>query len=146
MIYQSTTDEPNFDVFSRLLNFHKKTLFIIDTVEDKKFGIYLDEMIFFENIEFVSKENKMFLFSFQNKQMYKYIGKGPGLKINKENILEIGNEEIVIYNNLYNNKEYINFPVKGFKGLNENENIFTEGNGEFDIKKIEVFTFARHKY
>jgi hypothetical protein len=143
LIYQSTTDEPNFDVFSHLLNFHKKTLFIIDTVEDKKFGIYLDEMIFFENIEFVSKENKMFLFSFQTKQMYKYIGKGPGLKINKENILEIGNEEIIIYNNFYNNGGYINFPLKGFKGLNEN--IFTEGNGKFDLKKIEVFTFARYK-
>ena len=146
LIYQSTADGPDFDTFSHILNFQKKTLFIIDTLEDKKFGIYLDEMIIFENKEFVSKENKMFIFSFQSKQMYQYIGKGPGLKINKKNILEIGNEEIIIYNNFYNNGGYINFPLKGFKGLNENENIFTEGNGKFDLKKIEVFTFVRYKY
>ena len=146
LIYQSTSDGPDFDTFVHILNFHRKTLFIIDTVENKKFGIYLDEMIFFENIEFISKENQMFIFSFQTKKMYKYIGKGPGLKINKKNILEIGNEEIVIYNNFYNNGGYINFPLKGFEGLNENENIFTEGKGEFDLKKIEVFTFARHKF
>ena len=141
LIYQSTSDGPDFDTFKNILNFQKKTLFIIDTVENKKFGIYLDEMIFFENIEFISKENKMFIFSFQTKKMYKYIGKGPGLKINKKIILEIGNEEIIIYNNFYNNGGYINFPLKGFKGLNEN--IFTEGKGEFDLKKIEVFSFAR---
>ena len=146
MIYQSNSDGPDFDTFAHILNFQKKTLFIIDTVGDKKFGIYLDEMIFFENKEYFSKENKMFLFSFQSKQMYNYIGKGPGLKINKKNILEIGNEEIIIYNYFYNNGGYINFPLKSFEGLNENKNFFTEENGEFDIKKIEVFTFSRHKY
>ena len=146
LIYQSSSDGPDFDSFAHILNFHKNTLFIIDTVGDKKFGIYLDEMIFFETKEFVSKENNMFIFSFQSKKMYKYVGKGPGLKINKKNILEIGNEEIIIYSYFYNNGGLINFPLESFEGLNENENIFTEGNGEFEIKKIEVFTFVRHKY
>ena len=142
MIYQSSSDDINFIEIQNILNYHRNTLFIIETLENKKFGIFVDEAIIFnkEN-EFISKDNSMFIFSFQSKTMHKYIGNEPSLKINEKYFFEIGNKEIIINNYFYNNGGYINYPLKYFENLPENNNIFTEKNGKFDIKNIEIFSF-----
>lgn len=142
IIYSSITFDINYNDFTDILNYHRNALFIIHSVKDQKFGIYVDEpMIFNEDNEFISNENRLFIFSFQSKSMHKYIGKGPALKINRNKILEIGNEEIIIYGKFYNNGGYINYTLESFENLNKNENFFAQKNGKFDIKYIEIFAF-----
>ena len=147
LIYQASS---SFDIpykdFINILNYHRNSLFIIHTIDDKRFGIYVDEPIIFnKNKEFISYENRMFIFSFQSKSMHKYIGNGPSMKISQNKLIEIGDEEIIIYDNFYNNGGYINYPLKSFEDLNENDNIFTQNNGKFDIKNIEIFSFYLDK-
>jgi hypothetical protein len=140
MTYQSTFEYERFFDYKDVLRYQKYSLIIINTEDDKRFGIYIDEPIIFdEKNEFVSKENRFFIFSFQSKTMHKYIGKGSGLKMNNINIIEIGDDDIVIYENFYNNGGYINYPLKDFENLDYKENIFTGKNGKFDIKNIEIF-------
>lgn len=142
LIFQSVSFSKNFETFTDILNYHRNALFIIETTKNRKFGIYVDELILFhKEREYVSSENKLFLFSFQSKSMHKYIGKGPALKINKEKWIEIGDEEIVIFDDFMKDGGHINYPLKSFEGLNEYDNIFTQNDGKFDIKNIEIFSF-----
>ena len=142
LIYQSTSDNVNFFNFVDILNYHRNSLFIIHTVENKKFGIYVDEPIIFDDKkEFISRENRLFVFSFQSKTMHKYIGNGNSLKMNKNKLIEVGDNNIYIFENFYNNGGYINYPIKDFEDLNEKEDIFTGSIGKFEIKNIEIFAF-----
>lgn len=142
LIYQSTSYNSNYKDLKDILNYHRNSLFIIHTVRGKKFGIYVDEPIIFNSDkEFISNENKLFIFSFESKSAHKYIGIGPALKINKKKFIEIGDEEIIIFDNFYNNGGFIDYPMKSFENLNEYDNIFTSENGKFDIKYIEIFAF-----
>ena len=142
MIYQSASFNSNYNHLKDILNYHRNSLFIVHTVRGKKFGIYVDEPIIFNSEkEFVSTENKLFIFSFKAKSMHKYIGKGPALKISKKKLIEIGDSEIIIYENFYNNGGFIDYPLKNFENINEYDNIFTSENGNFDIKYIEIFAF-----
>lgn len=152
LIYQSTVDPTNFNDIKNMITYERSFLFIIEVLDNKKFGIYVDEAIFFyDRKEYISKENKLFIFSYQSKSMYKYIGEGPALKMNKDKLIDVGNGEIIIYDYFFNNGGYINYPLKNFEGLknNENGNVFTGKNGSFDIKKIEIFTIVydeKHYY
>ena len=142
MIYQSASFNSNYNDLKDILNYHRNSLFIVHTVRGKKFGIYVDEPIIFNSEkEFVSTENKLFIISFEAKSMHKYIGKGPALRISKKKIIEIGDNEIIIYENFYNNGGFIDYPLKNFENINEYDNIFTSENGNFDIKYIEIFAF-----
>ena len=147
LIYQAPSlFDMDFHDFIYILNYLRNSLFIIHTINNKRFGIYVDEPILFNTRkEFISYENRMFIFSFQSKSMHKYIGKGPSLKISPNKFIEIGDEEILIYDNSCKNGGYINYPLKSFEDLNENDNIFTENNGKFDIKIIEIFSFYLDK-
>ena len=141
LIYQSITFNIKYDEFTDILNYHNHLLFIIHSLKDHKFGIYIDEPIQFnEDKEFISSANNLFIFSFQSKTMHEYTGKGPALKITKKKIIEIGNEEIIIYGNFYNNGGYIKDTLESFGNL-VNNNIFAYKNGNFDIKYIEIFSF-----
>ena len=142
LIYQTNLQITNFLEIKDILNYHRISLFIVETAGNCKFGIFIDELIFFnDKTDFVSTENRLFIFSFQSKSMHKYIGKGPAFKINENKILELGDEEIVIYENYIKNGGYINYPMKSFENLNENDNIFTRNNGKFEIKNMEIFAF-----
>ena len=143
LIYQSSTFDPSYLEKVDILNEQKISLFIIQTLDDKKFGILVDEPILFnEENEFISTKNRIFIFSFQTKSMHKYIGEGPALKINKNEFIQLGDEEIVIYGFFYNKGGYINYPLKSFDNLNGKHNIFTSKNGKFDIKNIEIFSVS----
>ena len=63
------------------------------------------------------------------------------MKINKKKFIEVGDGEIIIFDNFYNNGGFIDYPMKSFENLNEYDNIFTSENGTFDIKYIEIFAF-----
>ena len=143
LIYQSSTFDPSYLERVDILNEQIISLFIIQTLDDQKFGIFVDEPILFnDENEFISTTKRIFIFSFQTKSMHKYIGEGPALKINKNEFIELGDEEIIIYGFFYNKGGYINYPLKSFDNLNGKYNIFTSKNGKFDIKNIEIFSVS----
>jgi uncharacterized membrane protein YvbJ len=78
--------------------------------------------------------------------MFKCVGKKNKLEIKKDDdgILIFGDGDIIIKNNyLTVDKKcgVINYPFKSFDVSTINSNIFTEENGEFNIRGIEIFSF-----
>jgi hypothetical protein len=147
MIYQSSSDYFKYVDLVELLNHRRNCLIIVNTLEDEKFGIYLHDKIEFDNHnKFVSEGKHMFLFSFKHKKMIKYIGKNSGIKIDdkSENIITIGNDEIIIYNYFYNFGGAINYPLDSFEKIEGLENNFIQLNGNFDIKNIEIFEITKN--
>ena len=142
MIYQSVSDYFSYVDLVNLLNYRENALLIINTLEDEKFGIFLDEKILFDkNNQFISEGKNIILFSFRNKNMIKYIGDNSGIKINdkSEAIFIVGNDEIIIYNYFYNFGGTINYPLNSFEKIIVKESDFININGNFDIKNIEIF-------
>ena len=142
MLYQSSYDYFNYVDLVNLLNFRKNVLLIVNTLEDEKFGIFLDEYILFDKYgKLVSEGKKMFLFSFKHKKILKYIGKDSGIKIDdkSEIILAVGKNEIIIHNYFYSFGGCINYPLNSFEQIKGLENNFININGNFDIKNIEIF-------
>ena len=142
MLYQSSSDYFNYVDLVNLLNFRKNVLLIVNTLEDEKFGIFLDEYILFDKYgKLVSEGKKMFLFSFKHEKILKYIGKDSGIKIDdkSEIILAVGKNEIIIHNYFYSFGGCINYPLNSFEQIKGLENNFININGNFDIKNIEIF-------
>ena len=145
MIYQSVSDYFSYVDLVNLLNYRENALLIINTLEDEKFGIFLDEKILFDkNNQFISEGKNIILFSFRNKNMIKYIGDNSGIKINdkSEAIFIVGNDEIIIYNYSYNFGGTINYPLNSFEKTIVKESDFININGNFDIKNIEIFEIS----
>ena len=145
MIYQSVSDYFSYVDLVNLLNYRENALLIINTLEDEKFGIFLDEKILFDkNNQFISEGKNIILFSFRNKNMIKYIGDNSGIKINdkSEAIFIVGNDEIIIYNYFYNFGGTINYPLNSFEKIIVKESDFININGNFDIKNIEIFEIS----
>ena len=83
-IPKSASDYFSYVDLVNLLNYRENALLIINTLEDEKFGIFLDEKILFDkNNQFISEGKNIILFSFRNKNMIKYIGDNSGIKIKK---------------------------------------------------------------
>ena len=142
MIYQSASDYFSYVDLVKLLNYRKNALIIVNSLEDEKFGIFLDEKILFDKeSKLISQGKKCFLFSFNSKKKVNFIGEKNGIKINDttESIFIIGNEEIVIYNYFYNFGGRINYPLNSFEKLEEGKNDFINIKGMFDIKNFEIF-------
>lgn len=142
MIYQSASDYFSYVDLVKLLNYRKNALIIVNSLEDEKFGIFLDEKIMFDKeSKLISQGKKCFLFSFNSKKKVNFIGEKNGIKINDttESIFIIGNEEIVIYNYFYNFGGRINYPLNSFEKLEERKNDFINIKGMFDIKNLEIF-------
>ena len=142
MIYQSASDYFSYVDLVKLLNYRKNALIIVNSLEDEKFGIFLDEKIIFDKeSKLISQGKKCFLFSFNSKKKVNFIGEKNGIKINDttESIFIIGNEEIVIYNYFYNFGGRINYPLNSFEKLEEGKNDFINIKGMFDIKNLEIF-------
>ena len=142
MIYQSASDYFSYVDLVKLLNYRKNALIIVNSLEDEKFGIFLDEKIMFDKeSKLISQGKKCFLFSFNSKKKINFIGEKNGIKINDttESIFIIGNEEIVIYNYFYNFGGRINYPLNSFEKLEEGKNDFINIKGMFDIKNLEIF-------
>ena len=142
MIYQSASDYFSYVDLVKLLNYRKNALIIVNSLEDEKFGIFLDEKIMFDKeSKLISQGKKCFLFSFNSKKKVNFIGEKNGIKINDttESIFIIGNEEIVIYNYFYNFGGRINYPLNSFEKVEEGKNDFINIKGMFDIKNLEIF-------
>ena len=58
-------------------------------------------------------------------------------------MINIGDDDIIIYQDYFQNGGEINFPLKSFDLSTTNNNVFTGQNEKFDIQNIEAFFFAQ---
>lgn len=121
------------------------TYIIIEGEKNMKFGFYIEEPIVLNRKGFQYKGNKCFLFSFQHNGIFKCIGDKNKLSIkNDENLIVIGDDDIIIKENFFTYEEkkgIINFPFKAIDVSTINENVFTPTNEKFHIMSMEIFSF-----
>ena len=114
-----------------------------------EFGVFIDDLITPDQYkEYQADINKIFVYSFETKKKYNYIGDGKNsLKMNvKDKMFVIGDDELVIYNDYYINGGEINFPMKSFDFSTVNSNVLTGQNGKFHIKNVEAFCFSQFQF
>ena len=65
------------------------------------------------------------------------------MKNDNEGMIVIGDGDIIIKKNYYSNEEsgVINYPFKSFDISTINNNIFTDKNGAFPVRGVEIFSF-----
>ena len=140
LLYQGINDSDDTDVILSLINYFPNILMIIGARNGNKFGFFFQETISLNSKKsFDSYSKKCFIFSFITKKMYNCIGKGKKIEINKNNLFNIGDGDIVINYNFRTNGGIINFPFKSFEIPKNDENAFIGMNGEFQILDIELY-------
>ena len=144
--YHGIFDGDSFSTLKDLIGFSYHLFFCIEDITHKTFGFYIEDIILFDKKnKYIDKENNCFLMSFQKDGIFKCIGKKNKLELknNDEGILIIGDGDIIVKNNYLQEKKLgvINYPFKSFDISTINQNIFTEVNGEFQIRGIEIFSF-----
>jgi hypothetical protein len=142
-IYQGITDSDDFYTFLSRISFFDDIVILIRTELGKKFGIYHKDSLKPTNDknEYISNCKDVFLFTFDNDGIYKFIGKKASIQFNKDKMISLGKDELVIYNDFFTKGGYINFPLQSFDFSNVNSNILTGENGNFNIRNIEVYSF-----
>ena len=147
LLFQGLMDN-NDDFIDKVAYFANVAIFI-ETYEDKKFGIFTSDIIIIDkNKEYISNTKQIFLYSFETKKKYDYIGKEKGgLKFNiNDKMIIVGDDEIIIDKDFYSNGGIFNFPLKSFDVSTINRNVFTGENGKFSVKNIEVYCFSQYQY
>ena len=139
-------DYHDYKTFMERIAYFKDIAILIKTGQGNRFGIYIKDAILpNKNYEFEPITNNIFLYSFETKKIYNFIGdKQKSLPFKKEKLLILGDNELIIFNEFYDNGGYINYPFKSFDLNNVNKNIFTENNGQFYIDSVEVFSFMQN--
>lgn len=139
----------NYDTFLDRVAYFWNLAIFIETLENKKFGIFLSDIIApIKENEFQTESKNIIMYSFDTKKKYNYIGDGKKvLSINKDGkMLVVGDEELIIYDDFYMNGGEINFPMKSFDFSTVNSNVLTGENGKFSIKNIEAFCFSQIQF
>ena len=139
----------NYDKFLDRVSYFWNLAIFIETLENKKFGIFLSDIIApIKENQFQTESKNIIMYSFDTKKKYNYIGDGKKvLSINKDGkMLVVGDEELIIYDDFYMNGGEINFPMKSFDFSTVNSNVLTGENGKFSIKNIEAFCFSQIQF
>ena len=139
----------NYDTFLDRVAYFWNLAIFIETLENKKFGIFLSDIIApIKENEFQTESKNIIMYSFDTKKKYNYIGDGKKvLSINKDGkMLVVGDDELIIYDDFYMNGGEINFPMKSFDFSTVNSNVLTGENGKFSIKNIEAFCFSQIQF
>ena len=140
LLYQGINDSDDTNVILSLINYFPNLLIIIGARNGNKFGFFFQETISLNSKNsFESYSKNCFIFSFITKNKYNCIEKGKKLEINKNNLFNIGDGDIVINYNFRTNGGIINFPFKSFEISKNDENAFIGQNGEFQILDIELY-------
>ena len=135
-----------YESFIERVSYYWNLAIFIETENNKKFGIFIDELITPDKDKGLEIDSdKIFLYSFETKKKYDYIGNGKKVfRLNKEGkMIIVGDNELIIYDEFFANGGEINFPMKSFDFSTVNNNILTGQNGKFLIKTIEVFCFSQ---
>ena len=142
--YQAIRDGDTFEILKEKINYSFNTFIIIEAENKIKFGFFIQGAIIQETYyDYDDRENNCFLLFFKSEKIYKCKGDKTKLKIkdNKNGILIIGEDDVIIKENFLNKGNYgkINFPFNSFdNGMNND----IELNGEFKIKGIEIFALV----
>ena len=139
----------NYDKFLDRVAYFWNLAIFIETLENKKFGIFLSDIIApIKENQFQTESKNIIMYSFDTKKKYNYIGDGKKvLSINKDGkMLVVGDDELIIYDDFYMNGAEINFPMKSFDFSTVNSNVLTGENGKFSIKNIEAFCFSQIQF
>jgi len=139
----------NYDKFLDRVSYFWNLAIFIETLENKKFGIFLSDIIApIKENQFQTESKNIIMYSFDTKKKYNYIGDGKKvLSINKDGkMLVVGDDELIIYDDFYMNGGEINFPMKSFDFSTVNSNVLTGENGKFSIKNIEAFCFSQIQF
>ena len=147
LLFEGMTD--NYDKFLDRVAYFWNLAIFIETLENKKFGIFLSDIIApIKENEFQTESKNIIMYSFDTKKKYNYIGDGKKvLSINKDGkMLVVGDDELIIYDDFYMNGAEINFPMKSFDFSTVNSNVLTGENGKFSIKNIEAFCFSQIQF
>ena len=145
LLFQGLSD--NYENFLERISYYWNLAIFIETSDDKKFGVFIVDIIFPDkNDEFKANTKKIFMYSFETKKKYDYIGKGENvLRINEKDsdkMIIVGDDELIIYKEYYLKGGEINFPMKSFDFSTVNTNVLTGKNGKFEIRNIEAFCFS----
>lgn len=141
-MYQGVTDTDDSITFIEKISYFKDIIIMIHTLNGEKFGIFHKGEITPNNKhKFDSDCKDVFLFTLNNNKIFKFKGKKNSFHLNKDKFLSLGDDELVIYNDYFNQGGYIDFPLKSFDFSTVNNNILTKENGKFQIKNVEVFYF-----
>ena len=139
----------NYDKFLDRVAYFWNLAIFIETLENKKFGIFLSDIIApIKENQFQTESKNIIMYSFDTKKKYNYIGDGKKvLSINKDGkMLVVGDDELIIYDDFYMNGGEINFPMKSFDFSTVNSNVLIGENGKFSIKNIEAFCFSQIQF
>ena len=144
--YMSLSDGDFFKDLKKSIDYSYHNFIFIETYNNKIFGIYFEDIIMFDKMNIYSENsNECFIISFQKEGIFRCIGTKDKLEIvNNDNMIIIGNGDIIIKNNFLRREGssgVINFPFKSFDISEIKSNIFTETKGEFSIKALEIFSF-----
>ena len=139
LIYESNVDGDKTSTILNLIKFWTNILLIIGSNSGEKFGFFLQEAIYPNNLGFFqSKGHKCFLFSFINKKEYPCLNNEISFLFNYHSLINIGNGDIVINHQFKTEGGIIYFPFKSFD-IPENGIEFDKLKGNFEIKDIEIY-------
>lgn len=144
LLFQGYSDDDKS--FIERISYYWNLAIFIETSDEKKFGIFISDLITpNKDNEFDSNSDKIFLYSFETKKKYNYIGNSKKkFRLNiDDKMISVGNDDIVIYKEYYLNGGEINFPMESFDLSTVNNNVFTGKNGKFSIQNIEAFCFSK---
>ena len=139
LIYDSNIDSDNSSAILNLIKYWPNVLFIVGSQSGEKFGFFLQESIYTDKLGiFKSNVNRCFIYSFMNKKEFTCNEKYVFLIVNNEELINIGNGDIIINHKFKKNGGIINFPFKSFN-IPEVDSEFDKLNGKFEIKDIEIY-------
>jgi hypothetical protein len=140
LIYGSNIDTDNSSVILKLIRYWPNLLFIVGSQSGIKFGFFLQESIYLNKLGiFKSNVNRCFIYSFMHKKEFTCNEKDVCISVNDEELINIGNGDIIINHRFKTNGGIINFPFKSFEVPKNDENAFIGHNGEFQILDIELY-------
>ena len=139
LIYSSNIDSDNSSAILNLIKYLTNLLFIVGCKSGTKFGFFLHNTIYIENLEIIKPLlNECFIYSFMNKKEFICNEKAISLTFKDEELINIGNGDIIIHHKFKTNGGIINFPFKSFN-ISEVDIEFDKLNGKFEIKDIEIY-------
>ena len=145
-IYSGAMEGGNFHDMRYKIDMSCNTFIVIESENKVKLGFFIEEPITISRKKgFQYKGNKCFLISFQQEGIFKCIGDKNKLSLKEEeNMMVIGDDDIIIKDNYFNFEEkkgIINFPFKAIDVSTINKNIFTSNDEKFHIFGMEIFSF-----
>ena len=143
-ICKGSYDGDNFDIASVELMSHgsfSNYLFLIKDRKGNRFGLITQNGLRVEDGIFIYRERKCFLFFFDERKMYDYIGEKECIFF-KNNKMIIGKNDIVINENYFEKGGNVTVPIKMFNvSDNINQKYFNEKNNAIEIEDIELFSY-----